>query len=217
MTQGRRPKLTPMVERKRHKEAFDYYLQLGTGRSYRKVADHFNAATTSVSSWAKQFDWDGRIAQHAQLLAEKEKVGELEVTNDPILRKAATMLHQVESMVESAFDYDPATGKYSPKIKIKRASELAEVIRTYKSLLEAYHHFIVDFGPKDDPKPSHTNINNLVMFMDKNLSQEERIAYLKGAGFDATEPTNEHEGDRSAAGGISEADYSEVPERGDED
>lgn len=44
-------------------DAFDFYVALGDGRSYQRVADHFGVAKRSVTRHARVNDWPGRLAK----------------------------------------------------------------------------------------------------------------------------------------------------------
>lgn len=43
------------------KQAFDTYFLMGEDRSYRKLAKHLGKGVTTISNWAKWFDWQTRI------------------------------------------------------------------------------------------------------------------------------------------------------------
>jgi len=48
----------------RHRQAFELYRSLGTRRSYRKVAAHFDVSTSAVKLWATKHNWQDRIREH---------------------------------------------------------------------------------------------------------------------------------------------------------
>lgn len=59
-------RLVPHAEKQREetpeqKHAFEVYLTMGDDRSYRKLAKSLNKGITTISNWAKWYDWQTRI------------------------------------------------------------------------------------------------------------------------------------------------------------
>jgi len=52
-------------------EAFEYYYSLGQDRGYRKVAQQFNVSLTTVSKWAKAFNWQSRLEERDHKVAKE--------------------------------------------------------------------------------------------------------------------------------------------------
>ena len=206
-----RDKLSLTVERKRHFHAFEVYRDLGYGRTYREVARQINASPQSIGKWAELYGWAKRLAEYNVIVADKKATGALLVVDDPIAEKVLHTMEQMEAIIDSAFVKD-STGKFSPKnIKVKDLDELSKFIAEYRKFLEVYHRFVAEYQPAKKEKDRGTHIKELNIHLE-NLSQEERINLLKGAiGGD------ESSGDKRAPGGVSEADYTEVPEQRDED
>lgn len=206
------PRPGERIERKRHYHAFEIYRDLGYGRTYREVARQVNGSPQSVCRWAKWFDWEGRLAEYNVIVKEKKEAGALMVTDkDPVTRKMVSMLEQVEALIDSTFVKD-TTGVLSPRVRVKNVDELIKLVAEYRKLLESYHRFIADHQPAKKEKDRGTHIDELNIHLG-NMSQEERIAMMKGV----IPSGNEQEGDKQPEGGMQEADYTEVPERGDED
>ena len=76
------------MERKIPPEAFDVYFELGPGRSYQAVADHFGVSKQAITRRAVDEDWQGRLAKieaearkkrDAKLVESAEHVGEADV------------------------------------------------------------------------------------------------------------------------------------------
>jgi len=63
-----------MLENDRHREAYEYYYNLGDKRTLQEVAEKFTVSRQSVSEWKKSFDWDSRIAKRdLKILQDVEK------------------------------------------------------------------------------------------------------------------------------------------------
>jgi transposase len=60
-----------MKEQQKHIEAFEYYYGKGDTRGYRDVAQHFGISLTSVTNWAKAFNWQERVEQRNIEVAKK--------------------------------------------------------------------------------------------------------------------------------------------------
>lgn len=68
MATSKKDRHVPHAEKQREespeqKQAFETYLLMGEDRSYRKLAKHINKGVTTVSNWAKWFDWQSRIEE----------------------------------------------------------------------------------------------------------------------------------------------------------
>ena len=199
------------IERKRHYHAFEIYRDLGYGRTYREVARQIEGSVQSVCRWVKYFKWEERLTEYNIIVAEKKEAGILMKVDDPVVQKVVTMMEQMEAVIDSAFLKD-ATGKYSPKVKVKNVEELTKFIAEYRKTLEAYHRFVAEFKPAKKEKERGTHIREFNLNFG-DLSQQERIDIMKGVLPDGNEP----KGDKQPAGGIQDADYTEVPGQGDED
>ncbi len=198
-------------ERKRHFHAFEIYRDLGYGRTYREVARQIGSSPQSVCRWARDFDWESRLADYNVIVKEKKAAGALMVTgDDPVTKKMVRMLEQAEALIDGVFVKD-ATGKLSPKVTVKNADDLIKLIAEYRKLLESYHRFVADRRPAKEEKDRGTQIKQINQYFG-TISQVERIAIMKGQPIE-----DEPGGDKQPAGRIQDADYTEVPERGDED
>ena len=74
-----------MIEKLRHREAFEYYYSLGDNRTHTAVAEKFTVSRQSVVKWAKQFNWQLRVQQRD---IENSKSIEKRTNNEVINAKA---------------------------------------------------------------------------------------------------------------------------------
>lgn len=63
-----------MIEKTKHKEAFDKFYTMGAGRSLSGLAKKLSISRTSLQTWSKLFNWPGRI-QELDKRGEKKKHG----------------------------------------------------------------------------------------------------------------------------------------------
>src|SRR5690348_15139713 len=66
MAKDKRDRLVPHAKKVKEetaemKNAFEVYFLMGDERSYRKLAKQLNKGITTISNWAKSFDWQSRI------------------------------------------------------------------------------------------------------------------------------------------------------------
>lgn len=197
-------------EGKRQYHAFTIYRDMGVGRSYRKTAIEVGASLPSVCTWAKKYDWQGRLNEYQKDVAERQEGGALVKIDDPVIKKMTTMLEQAEALIDSAFSIDRITGRPTPKIKIEKVEDLTKLIREYRQMLDSYNSFLTEHKPRtrDDKKASNIEQFNIYM---GNASQEDRIKMLE-----EIKNGNAAGGDRQPEGGFQDADYTEVSEPGDE-
>lgn len=52
-----------LTETPEQKDAFEQYFLMGDNRSYRQLAKKLNKGVTTISGWAKKFDWQERIVE----------------------------------------------------------------------------------------------------------------------------------------------------------
>ena len=58
-----------MKETLRHKQAFEYYYSLGDNRSMAQVGRKYSVTKGSVEKWGKSFQWQDRIAERDEIVA----------------------------------------------------------------------------------------------------------------------------------------------------
>lgn len=199
-----------LIERKRHFHAYEVYRDLGHRRSYRETAKIMMASATSIGAWAKKFKWEERLVKHNVTVEKRKEVGAIMKIDDPVARKLVTAMEQVEALIDGAFIHEEG-GKLTPLIKIKHVEELTKLVAEYRKFLETYHKFVSAHMPEEKENKRGTTIKEFNLIMG-NMSQEERINALEGL-------ANGHGPGRNSgsSGRVQEADYVEVPGRGDED
>ncbi|MCW4050804.1 MAG: peroxisomal biogenesis factor 3, partial [Candidatus Bathyarchaeota archaeon] len=153
-----------------------------------------------------------RLTNYKTAVAKKEEAGDLLKPDNPVARKLVHVMERVEALIDSAFSSD-STGKLSPRddIKVKSVEELTKLIDAHRKYLETYHRFVATYMPANESEKRELHIREFNLHMD-NVPQEDRIDMLKGITHG-----NEPRGDKQPTGGVQEADFTEVPERGDED
>lgn len=85
-----------MVEKLKHREAFEAYYQMGASRSYIKLSKVLNCATTSVEKWGIAFDWQERLKQR-----DEENAKHLEeITNKHIIEEKIAYRAIIKSCID---------------------------------------------------------------------------------------------------------------------
>ena len=90
-----------MVEKQKHREAYEYYYLLGDKRSYPQVAAKFTTSRTSVKKWSKAFNWQERIIIRDKEIGDKV---EKKVVASSIEKRAQMLkdLVRMETITEGA-------------------------------------------------------------------------------------------------------------------
>jgi len=204
-------KLSPNIERSHHYHAFEVYRDLGYGRSYREVARQIGSSAQSVCKWAKIYKWEDRLKECREVAESPLADGAVVKSDDPVLRKMQLLVEQTEALIDTVFQKD-ITGKIISKIKISSPEELIRLVSEYRKMLEAYYRFEAEYKPSKAADKRATKIDKLTAVFMGGASQEERIAMME-----SLKNGNVPGRDSGAAGRLQEADYTEVPERGDAD
>jgi len=200
----------PKPEGARQFHAWEIYRDLGIGRSRREVARRVGASPDTVCKWAKLYRWDERLVEYQGVVKQKQEEGALVKVDDPVVKKMMILLEQTEALIDSAFLPDD-TGKLSPTVKIKDIDDLTKLVKEYRQMLESYYKFIADYRPQAKAQDRATKIDKFNVFMG-NVSQQERIQMME-----SLKNGNVPSGNSQSEGRVQEADYHEVPGRGDED
>lgn len=204
-----RTKAETRVENQKQFHAYTVYRDLGYGRSKRRVAELVGSSPPTVCRWAEWFEWDKRVEEYTALMMDKQAKGAVVKTDDPVLEKMRIMMEQMESAIDSAFAKD-ALGRYSVRVKIRSMDELVKLVSEYRKLLETYRQFVTEhITSGKSPEPAKIGRFS-IHFGD--VSQEERIKMME-----TLIHGNDSRGNGRPAGGVQDADYTEVPGRGDED
>ncbi len=198
-------------ESARQYKAYTTWRDLGYNRSFREVARRMGASAQTISAWSRKFNWRKRLEEHTGMVEKRKEDGALVTIDDPVMQKMKTMLEQIEAVIDSVFTRDATTDKLRISIIIRDADDLAKMVKEYRQLLETYHKFVSEHRPAEKDKDKKVSIKEFNLYMD-GVSQQDRIEAMKGLasghGFKRnSEPER----------GVQEANYTEVPERGDED
>lgn len=199
-----------LTERKAQFHAWETYRDLGTGRSYSEVGRLLGYHYATVSKWAARFEWEKRLKEHTGVIEAKKERGDLLKYDDPVAKKMTDMMDKMEAIINSAF-HKNLDGTYDPNVKINNMSELSKFVSEYRMFLEAYHKFVSEYMPAEHKKDRITSVKEFNVYMD-NVSQEERIAMMKGLVHGAKPGRN-----KKSAGNVQDADYTEVPGQGNAD
>jgi len=207
------PKLDPKLERKAQFHAWEIYRDMGYGRSFRQTAKLSGRSTSTIARWARMYKWSERLEEHRAVVAKKQARGDMIKVDDPIAKRMLTMMTQLELLVSSAFHKtELGTFELSADVTVKSVEELTKLVGEYRKFLETYNKLIAEHLPSGKEEKRNVDIGEFNLYM-QNLSQEERIAIMKGLKSDGTK----HRGDKQLKGNIQDADFREVPERGNED
>src|SRR5260370_24702173 len=71
--------------------AFDYYFNCGNTRSYRKTAEFFKVAVPTIATWARSFDWQGRLKSRNELVGQKLEERSVAIQTELAAEELATL------------------------------------------------------------------------------------------------------------------------------
>ena len=107
-------------------KAFEYYYNLGEGRSYRKVAEAFQKSESTIQNWGKSFNWKERVKildAKAKAESEKQLIDNIVKIRADLLKVAeATLARYVENLKKG-------------EVKPKTAGDLEKIIKSIMLLL----------------------------------------------------------------------------------
>jgi len=129
-----------MQEFLKHREAYEYYYQLGESRNLKKVAEQFKVILTTAENWSKSFNWQERI-----LLRDKKIADEvMSVTDTKIIDEKAKILNIVKEGITffvKGLKPDRITtvknkdGKdiqvFTPEVKVNTVDGFDKLVRLY--------------------------------------------------------------------------------------
>ena len=75
-----------MIEKERHRKAFEQYYAMGRTRSLTKLAKRIGASVQALKVWSREFDWQGRIAQRDRDIARVVKSETIKAEIDSQIR-----------------------------------------------------------------------------------------------------------------------------------
>lgn len=189
--------------------AFDLWVGLGKGRSFRKVAKMINRSAVAVGDWAKFFKWGERLTKMESVgvdtnLPALPPVMDIPNTEDEVTNRLGRLADLLEGFLLKAAEN---MGKTLDNGFVMSAKELMGLAREYRDTLVAKRR-----GVPVAQKPQ-TKISKLTMILN-NLPLEDQIEFLNIGKAQGAVITR---GSSPVAGGDQEADYVEVFNGGAED
>ena len=91
--------------------AFRIYLEMGSGRSIRGVAQKLNKTSTQIGNWSSENQWDERIKRYENYLAKKAREKEVEDRTKMRERHIAIAGLMEQKAVEALKEIDTKTLK----------------------------------------------------------------------------------------------------------
>lgn len=108
-----------MRESLRHLKAFEYYYALGPSRTFKKVANEFNVSSTSITVWARDFNWEQRVYER-----ETKAFKRIQDSNDEEMIKQMNAYKTVIQASISEYIKNLKGGK----IKVTKVSDFAKLV-----------------------------------------------------------------------------------------
>ncbi len=205
--------MPPKPEGFEQKQAFEIYLNMGANRGVRVVGRKINRDATTISRWKRDYKWDERVLE-----ANRDGLGTGVTTLPPSMlqKREEESLMQVElrtlsetqyRMIQQSLKVDEETGKLSPEFEIKNLSQFNATVKSFRETVEPYHKLSrASGGAKGSTADKLVELMKL-MVGQGSLGKEDSIGFLKpGQSVPERIPTR----DIGAAGGVSEADFTEV-------
>jgi hypothetical protein len=110
-----------------HRDAFNYYYSLGSGRSANEVGKKFGVTGNSVYNWALSFDWERRIRERDKELGDKLDAQ----SKASILEQRAKIAAGIKALIDRAFIPMP-DGTLFPTFHIESAQDFERVARMFQ-------------------------------------------------------------------------------------
>lgn len=193
-----------MKEKVQHMEAFKAYYGMGPGRSLRGAGRLIGRNSQTMSRWSRDFEWKTRIKvwkdtgiKEVPVKIRLRTTGSPPIVHNPAEKYVLDVMRACRLVLEDCFTYDDK-GDLTPTFKIRNAAEFARVVTAQAKLAELLTTMrsTEKHAPKPDTPEVSDNLNNFL----GNLTDEQKLAFITGAG--------DTEG---VSGGVQEADYTEVP------
>lgn len=206
-----RPFKKPCLDRNKETDdnfnAYQVWVELGHGRTDNAVAKKLGKSPTTIGRWRNVFEWDKRLAERTALNVQKKKDALIIDPDDPIGIKLNDMMTKIEAIINSVFTKQH-DGSQRFDLKIKNPDDLTKLIAEYRKFLETYHKFVAVHMPDKNSEKRQTNIKEMNLNFG-DIPQADRIKLFEGI-------ANGTGGNKQFSGGVQEADFEQVPERGDE-
>ena len=115
-----------LQETLRHREAFDFYYQLGHERSFEAVGREFGVSGNAVGIWAKSFGWTDKVkAMDEEIAAELDQK-----TKDAVKRQRTRILTTIESLIDRCVTTLP-DGKVVPNFIVENVPDFERVVKMF--------------------------------------------------------------------------------------
>lgn len=119
-----------LKETLRHKDAFEYYYSLGSGRSYYAMAIKLGVSKSTIGKWGRAFHWQERVEQRDIEIGKKLPAK----TNETVIAIKANYRAEIKNqfnILKKMLDELKKEG-----IKIKDATGLKDVLGCYEKLIK---------------------------------------------------------------------------------
>ena len=116
------------MERKIPPEAFDFYFELGPGRSYQAVADHFDVTKQAIVKKALKENWQARMAD-LEAKARKNRDAKLLESAEEVAERHLKMARAAQGKIVEALRQYPLT---SAKDAIDALDKMIKLERTIR-------------------------------------------------------------------------------------
>lgn len=121
---------TILNETLRHREAFDFYYQLGATRSFEKVCTRFNVSYTSVIKWSNSFHWHDKIRELDDRV--KSKMDSAVVAT---IADQKTKLANIVQMLIDDCIFQLPDGHIMLKFRVESVQDFERVTKLYQLLI----------------------------------------------------------------------------------
>lgn len=212
----------PKNETYEHKQAFMVYYRMGEQRSIRGCSKLVGRTPDTIMKWKRDFDWENRVVELAakgvslEALPAPQIVLHKKDSETPMQKDLRGVIEVLKRAVMSGMVPDPERpGEFIPIFKITTMKEFSAAVKSYRECVETYHKLLrVDNetgrGGKEDRL-----IDLMHTLLEMGLDKGASIALLKGTGIPV--PEGEPGGDIRTPGSVSEGDFEEVNNTGDQD
>ncbi len=124
-----------MKETLRHKDAFEYYYSLGSGRNYYATATKFKVSKSAIGKWGQAFHWQERVEQRDIEIGRELPTK----TNETVLNTKANYRAEIKtqfSILKKMLNELIERFQKKKGIKIKDVTGLKDVMGCYGKLIE---------------------------------------------------------------------------------
>lgn len=157
-----------MNEKLSHKEAFEYYYNLGDKRSIEAVANEYKKAVKTIYKWSTTFKWKERVKERDELIG--QKMAESNIKR--VVEARETFLNILELTVQN-YAKNLAIGE----VNIKSGFEIVKVMDKYMELLgegkENKTEININTGVTEEDREAIKKLTSNIGNMMKEIEEEE--------------------------------------------